>query len=61
LLAFTSVYFSESGLFNGLRRIQIKKLFPCHTVPQMSQAAFSLLLLAADAAGGVRSGDWNNI
>jgi hypothetical protein len=27
LLAFTSVYFSESGLFNGLRPIQIKK-FP---------------------------------
>jgi hypothetical protein len=25
LLAFTSVYFSESGLFNGLRPIQIKK------------------------------------
>jgi hypothetical protein len=27
----------ESGLFNGLRRIQIKKFFSCHTVSQMSQ------------------------
>ena len=27
----------ESGLFNGLRRIQIKKLFSCHTVSQMPQ------------------------
>jgi hypothetical protein len=26
-LAFTSVYFSESGLFNGLRAIQLKKFF----------------------------------
>jgi hypothetical protein len=26
LLTFTSVYFSESGLFNGLRPIQIKKI-----------------------------------
>jgi hypothetical protein len=26
MLTFTSVYFFESGLFNGLRRIQIKKL-----------------------------------
>jgi hypothetical protein len=25
LLAFTSVYFFESGLFNGLRPIQIRK------------------------------------
>jgi hypothetical protein len=28
LLAFTSVYFSESGLFKGLRPIQIKKIAP---------------------------------
>jgi hypothetical protein len=28
LLAFTSVYFFESGLFNGLQPIQIKKIFP---------------------------------
>jgi hypothetical protein len=28
VLAFTSVYFSESGLFNGLRPIQIKKISP---------------------------------
>jgi hypothetical protein len=27
-LTFASVYFSESGLFNGLRRIQIKKTLP---------------------------------
>jgi hypothetical protein len=27
MLAFTSVYFSESGLFNGLRPIQIKNSF----------------------------------
>jgi hypothetical protein len=26
LLSFTSVYFSESGLFKGLRPIQIKKI-----------------------------------
>src|ERR1700722_14020852 len=26
MLAFTSVYFFESGLFNGLRPIQIKKI-----------------------------------
>jgi hypothetical protein len=28
LLSFTYVYFFESGLFNGLRPIQIKKSFP---------------------------------
>ena len=28
VLTFASVYFSESGLFNGLRRIQIKKTLP---------------------------------
>ena len=28
MLAFTSVYFSESGLFNGLRPIGIKKFCP---------------------------------
>src|SRR5450755_3264713 len=28
MLTFTSVYFSESGLFNGLRPIQIKKILP---------------------------------
>ena len=31
MLAFTSVYFSESGLFNGLRPIQIKK--NCSSAP----------------------------
>jgi hypothetical protein len=42
LLAFTNVYFSESGLFNGLRPIQIKKFpaFPnslpgCETAPPL--------------------------
>jgi hypothetical protein len=29
LLSFANVYFFESGLFNGLRAIQIKKIFPC--------------------------------
>jgi hypothetical protein len=28
LLSFTNVYFFESGLFNGLRPIQVKKIAP---------------------------------
>jgi hypothetical protein len=32
LLAFASVYFFESGLFNGLRSIQIKKILS-HLAP----------------------------
>jgi hypothetical protein len=37
LLAFASVYFLESGLFNGLRPIQIKKSYPFR-LPSISQA-----------------------
>jgi hypothetical protein len=37
LLAFTSVYFSESGLFNGLRPIQIKKFLPSFDSVQVVQ------------------------
>jgi hypothetical protein len=32
LLAFASVYFSESGHFNGLRSIQIEKFSPAFAV-----------------------------
>jgi hypothetical protein len=34
LLAFTNIYFFESGLFNGLRRIQIKKFAPSSGSPR---------------------------
>jgi hypothetical protein len=37
LLAFASVYFFESGLFNGLRPIQIKKSFPSFGSVQVVQ------------------------
>jgi len=38
LLAFTSVYFSESGLFKGLRPIQIKKPLPSWVAGPMDPA-----------------------
>jgi hypothetical protein len=41
------ISFSESGLFNGLQRIQIKNLPPRHTVSQMSHAT-------AEALGSIR-------
>jgi hypothetical protein len=40
-LSFVFMGFSETGLFNGLRPIKIKNLFPCPTVPEMSQPILS--------------------
>jgi hypothetical protein len=39
-LGFPWIPLAESGLINGLRRIQIKKSFPCHTVTEKPQIAF---------------------
>src|SRR5271157_5915081 len=41
----TAFYSSESGLFNGLRRIQIKRIWlPSQTLREMSQAVSTFLL-----------------
>jgi hypothetical protein len=46
---------SESGLINGLRRIQMKKnLFPCHTVPQKPQPTLSPPPEAPASRGSIR-------
>src|ERR1700733_10288629 len=37
-------YSSESGLFNGLRRIQIKNLFLSRAPPQIASSQLSLIL-----------------
>ena len=43
LLGFVWFYSSESGLFNGLRRFQIKNLVPSNALRQMSQRHFHSL------------------
>jgi hypothetical protein len=42
MLEFTNVYFFESGLFNGLRAIQIQKraLLPSGCIPDLSRPRF---------------------
>jgi hypothetical protein len=45
MLSFANVYFFESGLFNGLQPIQIKKSF----LFQSSTASASFLLFADEA------------
>jgi hypothetical protein len=47
ILSFTYVYFSESGLFNGLQPIKIKKSFPVsHCVSNLTGAPFAFATLA---------------
>jgi hypothetical protein len=47
VLSFPFIYFSESGLFNGLRPIQIKKLSPVSASPQMTESDSGSHLLCA--------------
>jgi hypothetical protein len=49
---FASVYFSKSGLFNGLQPIQTK-IFPSYFSPEMSpnRADFPNAIPSAQAAG----------
>jgi hypothetical protein len=47
LLSFTYVYFFESGLFNGLRLIQIKKSFPVSGFVRLARARTVLPYLFA--------------
>jgi hypothetical protein len=55
VLAFTSVYFFESGLFNGLRNKKIKKLFPFHTTaPKKSHLLSASIAPARGAGAGYR-------
>src|ERR1700677_578466 len=56
LLAFTSVYFSEMNLLNGLQPIQIRKTVVCHTVSQMSQPRARPLLSGSRKPRG--AGSW---
>ena len=44
-LAFTSVYFSESGFFNGLRPIQIKKIRSSPSPERLDDMSISSPLL----------------
>jgi hypothetical protein len=37
---------AEFGLFNGLHRIQVKILFPCHNAAEISQIAILVPALA---------------
>jgi hypothetical protein len=48
MLSFTYVYFSESGLFNGLQPIQIKKTFPVSSrwVSNVTGVPFAFAILA---------------
>src|SRR5277367_6397615 len=46
MLSFTYVYFSESGLFNGLQPIQIRKSFLCHAVSKCNRRSFAFATLA---------------
>src|SRR5260370_34621495 len=48
MLAFTSVYFFGSRLFNGLQPIQIKKFLPSHSVPKTPPAPCSGLFVSSD-------------
>jgi hypothetical protein len=55
LLSFAFFYFSESGLFNGLRTIQIKKSLPVsHCVQNATIAFLSCLPAAGKSAGSIR-------
>jgi len=54
LLSFAIVYFFESGLFNGLQPIQIKK-----SSPLLSSVSSAAPVLNHAAAGGAEfDGDW---
>jgi hypothetical protein len=46
-LSFAFIYFSESGLFNGLRRIQVKKSGLVSSSLQNVSSAPLLVLIAA--------------
>ena len=57
LLSFPFIFFSESGLFKGLRPIQIKKSgLASQVVRKMSQTQFSILfpLRAPGCTGSIR-------
>jgi hypothetical protein len=59
LLAFANVYFFESGLFNGLRAIQIKNFWPAYLlvwIGQLWALPIDLALGSAQAAKGAPEG-----
>jgi hypothetical protein len=62
VLGFAWFYSSDSGLFNELQRIQIKKIwFPFRVVFQTSQPDFPLLSLSATSRHAPSPAGWEKL